>query len=65
MVDDRPWSVVADGIMIAIRLTPKGGHDAVERIDRLAAGRAMVKARACAAPGDSAATRVRRLGLPP
>jgi uncharacterized protein YggU (UPF0235/DUF167 family) len=65
MVDHRLRSVVADGIMIAIRVTPKSGHDAIGRIDRLAAGRAVVKARVRAAPRDGAATRVRRLGLPP
>jgi uncharacterized protein (TIGR00251 family) len=55
MADDRPWSVVADGIMIAIRLTPKGGRDAIERIDRLADGRTVVKARVRAAPSEGAA----------
>jgi uncharacterized protein (TIGR00251 family) len=55
MVDDRPWSVIADGIMVTIRLTPKGGRDAIERIDRLADGRTVVKARVRAAPSEGAA----------
>jgi uncharacterized protein YggU (UPF0235/DUF167 family) len=55
MADDRPWSVIADGIMVTIRLTPKGGRDAIERIDRLANGRTVVRARVCAAPSEGAA----------
>jgi uncharacterized protein YggU (UPF0235/DUF167 family) len=65
MVHDRPWSVVADGIMIVIRLSPQGGHDTMERIARLAAAHAVVKARVRAPPSDRAATPVQRPGLPP
>jgi uncharacterized protein len=55
MADDRPWNVVADGIMIVIRLTPKGGRDAIERIDRLADGRPVIRARVRAVPSEGAA----------
>jgi hypothetical protein len=47
---ERPWSATPSGLSIAIRLTPKGGRDAIDGIETLADGRSVVKARVRAAP---------------
>ncbi len=51
----RPWAVVADGIVIAVRLTPKGGRDAIEGIEQLADGKCVLKARVRAAASEGEA----------
>src|SRR5258708_14778066 len=58
---DRPWRIEADGLMIAVRLTPKGGRDAVETIERLADGRSVLKVRvrAAASEGEANAALIR------
>ncbi len=45
----------ADGIVLAVRLTPKGGHDSVDGTGVLSDGREVVLARVRAAPEDGAA----------
>ncbi len=50
-----PWRVTATGLEVQVRLTPKGGRDAVESIEHLADGRAIVKARVRAAPENGEA----------
>jgi uncharacterized protein (TIGR00251 family) len=52
-----PPAVVAaaDGIVLTVRLTPRGGRDAIDGVETDAAGRAMIKARVSAAPEDGAA----------
>ena len=55
MAGSPPWTVVADGLVVAIRLTPRGGRDAIEGIERLADGGTIVKARVRAPPSDGAA----------
>ena len=50
-----PWSVSAAGIVLTVRLTPKGGRDAIEGIETLADGRAVLKARVRAAPSEGEA----------
>jgi uncharacterized protein len=52
---ERPWQVVADGLSLVVRLTPKGGRDAIDGVDCLADGRAVVKARVRAAASDGEA----------
>jgi uncharacterized protein len=47
--------VSADGLVVVVRLTPKGGRDAIEGIERLADGRAVLKARVRAAASDGEA----------
>jgi uncharacterized protein YggU (UPF0235/DUF167 family) len=32
---DCPWRTEADGLMLVVRLTPKGGRDAVETVEQL------------------------------
>jgi uncharacterized protein (TIGR00251 family) len=43
------------GIVLWLRLTPKGGRDAMEGVEALADGRAVIKARVRAAPEDGRA----------
>jgi len=51
----EPWTPVADGVVIEVRLTPRGGRDAIEGIERLADGRAVLKARVRAAASEGKA----------
>ncbi len=51
----RPWTVAGDALMVTVRLTPKGGRDAIEGIDHLADGAAVLKARVRAAPSEGEA----------
>lgn len=50
-----PWSAAPGGIMLTVRLTPKGGKDAIDGIETMADGRAVLKARVRAAPSDGEA----------
>ncbi len=50
-----PWIVAADGVVVDVRLTPRGGRDAIEGIERRADGRAVLKARVRVAPADGEA----------
>ncbi len=45
-----PWTAEPDGVTLWLRLTPKGGRDAVEGVETLADGRTVLKARVRAAP---------------
>ena len=60
---ERPWRAVPGGIALAVRLTPKGGRDAVEGIEILSDGRAVLKARvrAAASEGEANAALIRLL----
>jgi uncharacterized protein (TIGR00251 family) len=40
-----PWRYSAQGISIALRVTPRGGRDEIDGIEMLANGRAVVKVR--------------------
>ena len=67
----RPWSALAGGVALSVRLTPKGGRDAIDGIETLADGRSVLKARVRAAPSEGEAnTALLRLlakavGVPP
>ena len=37
-VASRPWTPAADGIVVSVRLTPKGGRDSIDGVDTLADG---------------------------
>lgn len=50
-----PWTAVADGVVIDVRLTPRGGRDGIDGVEELADGRAVVKARVRAAPTEGEA----------
>jgi hypothetical protein len=47
--------VESDGIVVAVRLTPKGGRDALDGIEATADGRSVLKARVRAAASDGEA----------
>ena len=50
-----PWIAVAGGIALTVRLTPKGGRDAIEGVEHMADGRSVLKARVRVAPSEGAA----------
>lgn len=52
--DARPWRETSDGVVLRVRLTPKGGSDTVEGQATTPEGPA-IKARVRAAPEDGAA----------
>jgi uncharacterized protein (TIGR00251 family) len=58
-----PWASASDGLTLAVRLTPKGGRDAIEGIERLADGRSVLKVRvrAPAQEGEANAALLRLL----
>jgi hypothetical protein len=43
------------GVVLAVRLTPKGGRDAIDDIAQLADGRSVLKVRVRAAPSEGEA----------
>jgi uncharacterized protein len=51
----KPWAAVAGGVVLSVRLTPKGGRDAINGIEQLADGRAVVKVRVAAPPCEGEA----------
>jgi uncharacterized protein (TIGR00251 family) len=51
----RPWISTADGVLLAVRLTPKGGRDCIDGIALLADGRSVLKVRVAAAPSEGEA----------
>jgi uncharacterized protein YggU (UPF0235/DUF167 family) len=62
-VGERPWAAGANGITVAVRLTPKGGRDAIDGVETLSDGRSVLKARVRAAPteGEANAALIRLL----
>jgi uncharacterized protein (TIGR00251 family) len=54
-VNDPPWRIEANGLLIVIRLTPRGGCDAIDGIAQLADGRRVVKVRVRAAASEGEA----------
>jgi uncharacterized protein len=50
----KPWVQFADGVALDVRLTPRGGRDAIEGVERRA-GRLVLKARVRAAPFEGQA----------
>ncbi len=55
MTGEDAWRVVPGGVEVRVRVTPRGGRDAVDGVDRLSDGRAVVKVRVRAVPEDGAA----------
>ena len=54
-MSDEFWRATRDGIVIACRLTPKGGRDAIDGVARLADGTNVLLARVRSAPEDDRA----------
>jgi uncharacterized protein YggU (UPF0235/DUF167 family) len=52
---ETPWSAEADGVSLWLRLTPRGGRDAIDGIETLSDGRSVLKARVRVAPEDGRA----------
>ncbi len=52
---EEPWRATLDGVVIACRLTPKGGRDAIDGFARLSDGTAVLLARVRTAPEDGRA----------
>jgi uncharacterized protein (TIGR00251 family) len=67
----RPWAATADGIVLTVRLTPKGGRDSIDGIEEASDGRPVLKVRVRAAPSDGDANDAlvrliaKALGVPP
>lgn len=51
----RPWSATAEGLSLAVRLTPKGGRDAIDGVEILSDNRPVLKVRVRAAPSEGEA----------
>lgn len=66
-----PWSPVAGGVNLVVRLTPKGGRDAIDGIEIMSDGRAVLKIRVRAAPSEGEANAAlikliaKAVGVPP
>ncbi len=50
-----PWIASADGLLVDVRLTPRGGRDAIEGVEQRADGRVALRARVRAAPFEGQA----------
>jgi uncharacterized protein len=59
----RPWRVAPGGLLLAVRLTPKGGRDAIEGMADLADGTCVLKVRVrpAASEGEANAALIRLL----
>jgi uncharacterized protein len=59
----RPWTIQSGGVALTVRLTPRGGRDAIDGIEVLADGRCVLKARvrAPASEGEANAELIRLL----
>ena len=51
----RPWSVTPGGLTVTVRLTPRGGRDAIDGIEQRSDGRCVLKARVRAAATEGEA----------
>ena len=54
---EPPWHGEADGVVVAVRLTPRAPRDRIAGTERLADGRTVLKARVRAVPEKGKANR--------
>ena len=65
-----PWRYSADGVSIALRVTPRGGRDGIDGIETLSDGRSVLKVRVRAIADGGEANRAvtellaKTLGVP-
>ena len=50
-----PWRSLDDGVVLVVRVTPRGGRDDLDGIEVMSDGRAVLKLRVRAAPADGEA----------
>ena len=55
MHSDAPWRKTLEGVVVACRLTPKGGRDAIDGVATLSDGSCVLLARVRCAPEDGRA----------
>ena len=55
ILPQKPWVQSTDGVTLDVRLTPRGGRDAIEGVERRANGHSVFKARVRAAPFEGQA----------
>jgi uncharacterized protein (TIGR00251 family) len=55
VLSSKPWVQSTDGVALEVRLTPRGGSDAIDGVERRADGRVVLKARVRAAPFEGQA----------
>jgi uncharacterized protein len=51
----HPWTATAGGLVVTVRLTPKGGRDAIDGVETLSDGRVVLKVRVRAIPSEGEA----------
>jgi len=56
-VTSLPWKAVQQHVELRIRLTPSGGRDAIDGVEKDAEGQAYLKARVTAVPEDGKANK--------
>lgn len=54
-MSDVPYQIRPDGLVLHVRLTPKGGRDAVDGVETLSDGKPILKVRVRAVPEDGKA----------
>jgi uncharacterized protein len=54
-VSTAAWSVLTTGVCLRVRLTPRGGRDAIDGIDMLGDGQSVLKCRVRSAPTEGEA----------
>jgi uncharacterized protein YggU (UPF0235/DUF167 family) len=71
MPEARPWAIAAGGLTVTVRLTPRGGRDALDGVEQRADGQSVLKARVRAAASEGEANAAltsllaRAVGVPP
>lgn len=50
-----PYKPMPDGLILHVRLTPKGGRDAIDSVEALSDGKSVLRARVRAVPEDGKA----------